>query len=84
MRGMGRKELFKLQVTSLDGIPDLDPHTLRSHDVILISPHPVRLSRHHLSFFFLNSFYLCLPFYRTLVVYFFYRAHGFFKLYFIN
>jgi len=24
---MGRKELFKLQVTSLDGIPDLDLHT---------------------------------------------------------
>lgn len=41
---MGRKELFKLQVTSLDGIPDLDLHThsLRSHDVILISPHPLR------------------------------------------
>lgn len=62
MRRMGRKELFKLQVTSLDGIPDLDLHThthtysLRSHDVILISPHPATPpipAYHHLSFFFL-------------------------------
>ena len=62
--GMGRKELFKLQVTSLDGIPDLDLHThsLRSHDVILISPHPLcsllPILWHHLSFcrFFFHLF----------------------------